>query len=275
MTLDASGNLGIGTTSPGHRLDVSGGWIRCNNTTSSSQVQAVNTGGSIVIGRDSSTGGNFGEAYSANLYCNGAYPLRFWTNDAERMRIDSSGNLLVGATSLPGAGPGNAVQGIYLSTPFNGIVSRTTGAADSYECFAGVRNSTTGSVAAWWYNESTLVGRIAITSSATSYITSSDYRLKENIAPMTGALDKVALLKPVTYTWKADGSDGQGFIAHELQEVVPDCVSGEKDAVNEDGSIKPQGIDTSFLVATLTAAIQEQQALINDLTTRLTALENK
>ena len=82
---------------------------------------------------------------------------------------------------------------------------------------------------------------------------------------MTGALDKVAQLKPVTYKWKVDGSDGQGFIAHELQAVVPDCVSGEKDQVNEDGSIKPQGIDTSFLVATLTAAIQEQQAFITQL----------
>ena len=63
------------------------------------------------------------------------------------------------------------------------------------------------------------------------------------------------------------------IIAHELQSVVPDCVTGEKDAVNEDGSIKPQGIDTSFLVATLTAAIQEQQTLIEALTSRLTPAE--
>jgi hypothetical protein len=83
----------------------------------------------------------------------------------------------------------------------------------------------------------------------------------------------VALLKPVTYKWKVDGSDGQGFIAHELNEVVPDCVSGEKDAVDADGNPVHQGIDTSFLVATLTAAIQEQQALIIALTTRITALE--
>jgi hypothetical protein len=79
--------------------------------------------------------------------------------------------------------------------------------------------------------------------------------------------------KPVTYTWKADGSVGQGFIAHELQEVVPDCVTGEKDAVNEDGSIKPQGIDTSFLVATLTAAIQELSAKNDALEARVAALE--
>jgi hypothetical protein len=101
------------------------------------------------------------------------------------------------------------------------------------------------------------VGTIASTGSATSYVTSSDYRLKENIAPMTDALSVVSQLKPCTFKWKLDGSDGQGFIAHELAEVVPDAVTGEKDAVNENGSIKPQGIDTSFLVATLTAAIQE------------------
>ena len=88
---------------------------------------------------------------------------------------------------------------------------------------------------------------------------------------MTGALATVAQLKPCTYTWKADGSSGQGFIAHELQSVVPDAVVGEKDAVDADGKIKPQGIDTSFLVATLTAAIQEQQAIIESLKARLDA----
>lgn len=91
---------------------------------------------------------------------------------------------------------------------------------------------------------------------------------------MTGALGVVAQLNPVTYTWKTDGSDGQGFIAHELQEVVPDCVIGEKDAVDVDGKPEYQGVDTSFLVATLTAAIQEQQALITALTARVSALEN-
>ena len=113
------------------------------------------------------------------------------------------------------------------------------------------------------------------TSTTTAYVSVSDYRLKENIKPMIGALEKVALLKPCTYSWKHDGSDGQGFIAHELSEICSDAVVGKKDEVNEDGSIKPQGIDTSFLVATLTAAIQEQQALIESLTTRLTVLEAK
>jgi hypothetical protein len=130
--------------------------------------------------------------------------------------------------------------------------------------------------------EGTNVGFITVTNAATAYVTSSDYRLKENIVPMTGALDKVAQLNPVTYKWKIDGSDGQGFIAHELQAIVPDCVYGEKDAIDTEGNPEYQGVDTSFLVATLTAAIQEQQTLIvsqseliTNLTARVTALEAK
>jgi hypothetical protein len=90
----------------------------------------------------------------------------------------------------------------------------------------------------------------------------SDHRLKENIQPMQNALGVVAQLNPVTYNWKADGSDGQGFIAHELQAVVPDCVTGEKDAVDAEGNPVHQGVDTSFLIATLSAAIQELHALV-------------
>ena len=100
--------------------------------------------------------------------------------------------------------------------------------------------------------------------------------------PLTGALARVAALRPCTYTWKAAPNEtGEGFIAHELAEICPHATTGEKDAVetytDEDGNeaTRPvyQGIDTSFLVATLTAAIQEQQAIITALTTRITALE--
>jgi hypothetical protein len=134
-------------------------------------------------------------------------------------------------------------------------------------------------------NNNNEVGYIFLNNDGTTtqYATSSDYRLKENISPMTSALSVIAQLKPVTYKWKINGADGQGFIAHELQAIIPDCVTGEKDGVetyiDEDGNeqVRPkyQGIDTSFLVATLTAAIQEQQALITALTARIEALENK
>jgi hypothetical protein len=90
---------------------------------------------------------------------------------------------------------------------------------------------------------------------------------------MKGALEKIAALKPVTYTWKVDGSAGQGFIAHELQAVVPACVTGIKDAVDANGKPEYQGVDTSYLVATLVSAVQEQQVLIAKLQADVAALQ--
>lgn len=114
-------------------------------------------------------------------------------------------------------------------------------------------------------NDGTQVGSITVNTTNTAYNTSSDYRLKDNIQPMVGAVAKVKALKPVTYTWKVNGSAGQGFIAHELQEVAPDAVTGSKDAVNAKGEPVYQGIDVSFLVATLTSALQEALARIEAL----------
>ena len=177
--------------------------------------------------------------------------------------FDGSGNFMVNRTTSSAKLSASASSGDIFDL-------FTSGTATGYIYNS---QSTSTSNAAYFIKNGVEVGRISCTSSATSYVTSSDYRLKNTVASMTGALDKVAQLKPVTYKWNVDGSDGQGFIAHELAEVCPDAVVGEKDAVNEDGSIKAQGIDTSFLVATLTAAIQEQQAIIQTLTDRITALE--
>jgi len=178
----------------------------------------------------------------------------------QAMTLDASGNLLVGTTSVNSVG--------VISVDFLGQTKQGITLDDTWASTGGVyilfRNSAGDTAGRIDHNGTTTV----------AYTTSSDYRLKENIAPMTGALAKVLQLNPVTYKWKSDGTDGQGFIAHELQAIVPDAVVGAKDAMNEDGSINPQGIDTSFLVATLTAAIQEQQALITQLTARITALES-
>jgi hypothetical protein len=177
---------------------------------------------------------------------------------ADAAKLVSSGNFLIGTASELSA---NYKLQIVGATSGNGIY---------------YQNTTNGGNAALFVNAAgSGVGDINVGASSTAYNTSSDYRLKNNIAPMTGALAKVAELKPVTYSWKSDGSYGEGFIAHELAEVVPQCVTGHKDAVDAEGKPVYQGIDTSFLVATLTAAIQEQQAIISDLTARLSALEAK
>jgi hypothetical protein len=194
--------------------------------------------------------------------------MTFATDSTERMRIDSSGNVLVNATSSTG----------------HKMTVQSAAGAGGIDCVGGATNGyyamrvdmpSTNTYGVLFRNNGNNVGDIRVNSSTTTYNTSSDYRLKENIAPMTGALNKVSQLKPVTYKWKATGEESQGFIAHELQAVVPDCVTGEKDAVDAEGNPQYQGIDTSFLVATLTAAIQEQQAMITTLQTQVAALQEK
>jgi hypothetical protein len=258
MRINSSGNVGIGTSSPADTLDVKGTG-NFNNTTGTYVGFAYNGTNRGYIGTANAiiSGGaitDLGLLSVANMtFGTGASSL-------ERMRIDSSGNLLVGVTSVVSGGSGGSC--FFADSNSRRILRLST-------------TATAENALIQFFNPNGAVGYIAANGSSTSYVTSSDYRLKNTIAPMTGALDKVALLKPVTYKWNVDGSDGQGFIAHELAEVVPGCVAGEKDAVDADGNPIHQGIDTSFLVATLTAAIQEQQALITSLTTRLTALEAK
>ena len=238
LVKDASGNVGIGTASPGGKLEVAG----------ELRVYPSTTPAAIRFGVSAVEKGKLAVDSSSNML--------FETAGAERMRIDSSGNLLVGTTSVLGKQT-NAYDGV---TAFGLALANTA-------------SGTAGQIAIRFMRNGSDVGSVTTTNVATAYNTSSDYRLKENVAPMTGALTTVSQLKPVTYTWKSDGSDGQGFIAHELQAIVPDCVSGAKDAVDAEGNPVHQGIDTSFLVATLTAAIQEQQALIIQLQADVAALK--
>jgi hypothetical protein len=235
VTTDASGNVGVGTSSPDAKLEVIGNYKQ--------KFADGNSQGFTV-----SISGATDDVILSNFY-NAA--MRFETNNTERMRIDSNGNLLVGTT-----GNGNNVKF---------VVDGGSQAGGEFR-----RNSTGSLSQVLFVNPNGVVGQISTSGSSTSFTTSSDYRLKENVAPMTGALTTVAALKPCTYTWKVDGSVGQGFLAHELQAVVPDCVTGEKDAVETVDDLdaegrkigtkevpRYQGVDTSFLVATLVAAIQE------------------
>jgi hypothetical protein len=205
-----------------------------------------------------------GGAGNLDIWNNPAGNIRFYNNGSERARIDSSGNLLVACT----AAPSSSVAGVRLNNPNTAAPSISRG------------SGTTEISMLVFINGNGTVGQITTNGSATAYVTSSDYRLKHDIQPMTGALAKVAALKPCTYKWNADNSEDEGFIAHELAEVCPGAVTGEKDAVDAEGKPQYQGIDTSFLVATLAAAIQElkgindaQAQIITALTARVEALE--
>jgi hypothetical protein len=261
MRIDSNGNVGIGTSSPDTLLNIQG-------VDPTLLIQDSDEAGDGFIKFQTANGTQRGfiqTAMTANV-------MLFGSGTTEAMRIDTSGNLFIGKTAENSSTIGNAFGLSASGLGYNNSVS--TNANGSLALWYMNRQSSTGTTIEF-RQAANSVGSITVTASATAYNTSSDYRLKENVAPMQNALATVATLKPVTYTWKADGSDGQGFIAHELQAVVPDCVTGEKDAVDKDGKPQYQGIDTSFLVATLTAAIQEQQALIQGLTERIAALEGK
>jgi hypothetical protein len=206
--------------------------------------------------------------------------VQFIAGGSQRATIASGGSFLVNTTQSGGW----STDGVFVSKTSSASLAWAVSAWNDRTSDGGAMlvrvDNTSRQLILFHYTASTAVGSITTNGTGVTYGTSSDYRLKENIAPMTGALAKVSLLKPVTYKWKSNGSDGQGFIAHELAEVVPDCVQGEKDAVDADGKPVYQGIDTSFLVATLTAALQETKALIdtqaatiNALTARIVALE--
>jgi hypothetical protein len=198
------------------------------------------------------------------------------------MRIDSSGRVLINRTS---------------SASTNGRLDILRSSGE--HCINCEVAGTTSSTLVGFFNGNGFVGGINTSGSATSYNTSSDYRLKENVDYDFTALDRVAQLKPARFNFIADADTTvDGFLAHEVQDIVPEAIHGEKDAVKEeeyeitpavlddDGNVVTeaemgtrevpdyQGIDQSKLVPLLTKAIQEQQELINNLTARIEQLEN-
>lgn len=131
----------------------------------------------------------------------------------------------------------------------------------------------TGGTYAMLFNNAagTGVGNISTTASATTYATSSDRRLKEAIAPLTDALATVLALAPVTFRWRVDGSVGHGFVADEVQALVPEAVTGEVDAVDADGHLMPQGLDMSKFMPWVVSALQEVIHRLDALEAHVTA----
>ena len=211
ILLMPTSNVGIGTTSPSQKLDVDSGHIAVD-----AGYGLVWSGDAdrIITPEDNSVGGLFKVASAA--------ATRFMRGSSESMRIDSSGNLLVGTTNTS-AGIGNTDQGHVISGNNNYASHSRNG---NVPLFLN-RNTSHGDILSFRYvgNE---VGSVSVTNTATAFNTSSDARLKDVTGEARG-LEVINELNPVAYNWKADGKADEGLIAQEVLDVVPNAVSGSEE----------------------------------------------
>jgi hypothetical protein len=222
-------------------------------------------------------------------------PLAFSVGASERMRVTTAGLLVINATAASIAGTRLAVRSTVADWPAE--ISNTYTGASAGGCLLMQAASTAIQYVQFFYN-STIVGSITQNGSSTVYGTTSDYRLKENIRPMKGALDRVMEAKPIRYNFKADPTKQvvDGFLAHELAEVVPEAVHGEKDLVTYEAILRkghdpmdvkpsdvlrieehviPQMVDHSKVVPLLMAAVQELTLEVRSLRAELAAYKKK
>ena len=241
----AGGNVGIGTSSPTDPLHVNSGGA--NNVATFESTDAT---ARIAFVDSNQTQGVFVGAKGDDFYIQ--------AGGSERVRLDDTGKLYFGTN---GADPSSSQTGVRISSTDNtNFWMSSTPRTSAYDQFV-------------FFNGNGLVGSITTSGSATAYNTSSDYRLKTDAQPMTGASERVQALNPVNFEWVADGTRVDGFLAHEAQAVVPESVTGTKDAVDADGNPEYQSIDQSKIVPLLTAALQEALTEITALKARVTTLE--
>ena len=191
----------------------------------------------------------------------------------EAMRINSSGQFLLGTTSnnsdsykmvVDGGGGSKGIDCRNISYNADNGAFRSVPSGNTTYLFAAMLNSSNSTV-----------GSIVVTSANTTYNTSSDYRLKENVKPLENGLDRLNQLKPVNFNWIESGQEEEGFIAHEVEEVFSYAVTGEKDAVKNDGTVSPQHMDYGRITPLLVKAIQEQQEQIEQLKTEIQTLKGE
>jgi hypothetical protein len=269
-----SGKVLVGTASGGSvaRLQVQGSTLfndafadLCYNGSAASGIAADTNLGVFRFTDQASNSNIFAQISCATdaIASSGDYPGRLVfattadgaSSPTERMRINSEGRVFINGTTeyalTTVSFPGSTAFGLALQNSDAGAASQIS--------LRFMRNVSD-------------VGSITTTNTATAYNTSSDYRLKENVTAVTDGITRLQQLKPSRFNFIADpGQTVDGFIAHEAQDVVPEAVTGAKDAVDADGNPVYQGIDQSKLVPLLTAALQEAIGEIESLKARLTA----
>jgi hypothetical protein len=246
MTIKSDGNVGIGTTSPGALLHLSSTspsiYLEDTDATNTYNITRISNAGGILSfdTRRSSDGAFVSTDYQIVKDAAGADYHRWFTQGTEKMRVNSSGDILFGTTS-------ETNSHAYFSAESNSRMVLSLGA-----------DTTSASTIASFKNSNGAVGSISVSGSATAFNTSSDYRLKKDLKDFDG-LDKVSKIPVYDFKWKVDDSSSYGVMAHELQEVLPDAVSGEKDGE------EMQGVDYSKIVPLLIKSIQELEAKVKTL----------
>jgi len=228
MTITSAGRIGIGTLVPGVKFEVNGDGlqVRLDGTADTSRgIMLRNTGS--AEGQIQTDGNMHFIQEDSGKY------MRFSTANAERMRIESNGDLRFGLGS-GGSSVGPKFYGGTLTTGQNGFVIFPEANGSSAVKLQSLVNNTGARIHFRFTNPNGTVGQITTSGSATTYATSSDYRLKTDAQPMTGASARVLALKPVNFEWISDGSRTDGFLAHEAQAVVPEAVTGTKDAMMDE-----------------------------------------
>jgi hypothetical protein len=288
-----NGNVFIGSspTDAGYKLDVAGNgrfttsvtvnssttpFLYFHSTRTSGQSGYIKDDGNMVFQKTEAGGG-----------------FRFLNSSSSVLLSIDSGGSSTFSNNVTITPPSNQVGLIVNHSGTNGVTGSKFNAAGSGNTYGAVTATfdacnygtgikivtglySTSLGAMQFFNSSTAVGTITCTTTSTAYNTSSDYRLKENVVPIQYAIDRLNALNPCRFNFINEPTKiVDGFIAHEVQEVIPEAVTGEKDELDYDGSPKYQGIDQSKLVPLLTAALQEAIEKINNLEQRINNLENK
>jgi hypothetical protein len=241
MRLDSSGNVGIGLDNPGSYANDDNslavlGQVRIQGVTNTAAVP-------ILALRDNNSG----------LFVPASNTIGFSVGTAEAMRITSAGQVLVGTTSISSGVSRMEIKG--TEAPLS--IINETAVDDGDRTSIAFRNAA-----------GTMVGNVGVDNSSTIFNTTSDYRLKENVDYTFDATTRLKQLKPARFNFIAQPDNTiDGFIAHEVQDIIPQAITGVKDAVDNEGNPIYQGIDQSKLVPLLVKTIQELEE-------RITTLEN-
>ena len=268
---NTNSKIGIGTTTPTRDLEIS------TSSGANAVIQATNTTGTFYSGVAQADSNVSFAGSSSN------HDFKIMTNNGEKVRIKTDGKVGIGTTA-----PQKMIE-VEGGTGESGILFVNDGNGDGIEIGVGSSGTPridvngTSQFLGFFMNDSrkmtlTQAGRLGIGTAApsekldvngaikcTSVTETSDYRLKENIKPLESALDKIKNLKPVSYNLKEDGSYDEGLIAHEVQEIFPSLVTGDKDAKQEDGSDLYQSVAYGKLVTHLVKAVQELSAEVERL----------